>query len=208
MLGESPINSMEDNTSYVARICREFFDTSLRSVLEEGQWPFATIEEPAQRIFVEDYTKEQKFVYRIPANSAIVLGLYKRYDRKNANKHIDWDIRYIPELKTSAIICNRRSFTNEDIENDIYQDNQILIEYVNAEQTTYSYSASFVRCLVAQLAADLAMPITHDPQKMQLMVGYAEEAKAKALRNALNEDKQDKLHWVDEFTASREGRIC
>lgn len=207
LLGEAPINSMEDTSSNTARICKEFFATSLRSVLEEGQWPFSTIETPAQRIDLPSYTKEQKYVYRIPADCAIVLNLYKRYDRKNARHHIDWDVRYIPELKTSAIICNRLSYTNEE-EADIDQDNQILMEYVSDTQSTFSYSASFIRCVVAQLAADLAMPLTHDPQKMQLMVEMAEQLKAKALRQALNEDKQDKLRWVDEFTASREGRIC
>ena len=54
----------------------------------------------------------------------------------------------------------------------------------------------------------MAMAITHDMQRTQMMIEYAEQMKAKALRQALNEEKQDKLHWVDQFTASREGRIC
>lgn len=207
MLGEAPINSMEDTASNTARICKEFFYTSLRSVLEEGQWPFSTIETPAQRINIASYAKEQKYVYRIPGDCALVIDLYKRLDRKNARRHSDWDIRYIPELKTSVIICNRLSFTEEGKE-DIDQENQMILEYVSDTQSTFSYSAAFVRCVVAQLAADIAMPITHDPQKMQLMVELAENLKAKALRQALNEDNQDKLRWVDEFTASREGRIC
>lgn len=198
---------MEDTTSNTARICKEFFPTSLRSVLEEGQWPFATIETPVQQVSIQPYAKEQKFVYRIPSDCAIILDLYKRFDRKSAHKHIDWDIRYIPELKASAIICNEKSFIQND-EELIDQDQQILMQYISDTQTTYSYSASFIKCVVAQLAADMCMAITHDVQRMQLMLQYAEDLKARSLRNALNEDKQDKVRWVDQFTASREGRIC
>lgn len=207
LIGESPINNINDSTTLQARVCKEFFYTTLRSVFEEGEWPFATIETPAQRINIASYTKEQKYLYRIPGDCALVLDVYKRLDRKQARRNVDWDIRYIPELKTSAIICNRLSYTKED-EEEIDQDEQMLLKYISDVQSTYSYSAAFVRCVVAQLAADIAMPITHDPQKMQLMVQYAEQLKSKALLHALNEDKQDKLHWVDQFTASREGRIC
>ena len=206
-MGEAPINSMEDSTSNTARICKEFFPTSLRSVLEEGQWPFATIETPVQQVSIEPYAKEQKFVYRIPGDCAIILDLYQRLDRMHEPKRINWDIRYIPELKASAIICDKKT---EIKDNDalIDQDEQVVMKYISDTQTTYSYSASFIKCVSAQLAADMCMAITHDPQRMQLMFQYAEDLKAKSLRNALNEDKQDKVHFVDQFTASREGRLC
>lgn len=184
-------------------MCKQFYEMSLHTVLEEGKWPFATVEEPVERIELDDYAKEQRFVYRIPANAVLVVGLSQRFRRKHMRKGIDWDIRYIPSINEKAIICNLESLTSEEIDKDIDQDEQILIEYICATDESSSYSTSFIRCLVAQLAADMAMPITHDQQRFATLMQYAEQMKSKALQQNLNEDGQDKMHWLDPITASR-----
>jgi hypothetical protein len=203
LLGEEPINSLDDKSTRSSRLCKQFYDLALRSTLEMGKWPFATIEEPIERYQIKDYVKEQKYVYHIPTNAALVIGLTKRWNRKKMRKHIDWDVRYIPELRERAIICNLESTTSLDITEEIDQDEQILIEYIDDNQETTSYTAMFVRCVAAQLAADLAMPLTHDTQKFGTMMQLAESLRSQALMQALNEDGQDKEHWVDPITASR-----
>lgn len=203
LLGEDPINSLSDTSTKASRCCKQFYDFSLRSVLEQGKWTFAIIEEPVQRLNEPDYSKEQKYIYQIPANAALVVGLSKRFSRKKMIKHLDWDIRYLPEIKERVIICNQLSSTSDDIEQDIDQDEQIMIEYIAKTDETSSYTAMFVRCVAAQLAADLAMPLTHDQQKFAAMMQLAESTRAQALMQALNEDGQDKEHWVDPITASR-----
>lgn len=186
-----------------ARVCKQFYELALRTVLEQGKWPFATLEEPVERIDLPAYTKEQQYIYRIPAKAALVIGLTKRWNRKKMRKHIDWDVRYIPEIKERAIICNILSETSEEIEKEIDQDEQILMEYVSQTSETDSYTALFVRCVAAQLAADLAMPITHDANKFGTMMQLADTLRTQALMQTLNEDGQDKEHWVDPITASR-----
>ena len=171
--------------------------------MEEGKWPFATIEEIAERLDLPDYAKEQKYIYAIPATCALIIGLSKRDSRKKMQKGIDWDIRYIPQIKASAIICNQLSKTSEEIVDVIDQDEQILIEYISDTAQTTSYTASFVKCLVAQLAADICMPITHDMQRWGGLVQYAAQQKSQALQQNLNEDGQDKMHWIDPITRSR-----
>lgn len=203
LLGEEPINSLQDTTTKAARLCKQFFDLSLRSVLEQGKWPFATIEEPVERLDLPAYAKEQQYIYSIPANCAVIVGLSKRWTRKKIRKHMDWDVRYIPEIKERAIICNQLSKTQEDIVDPIDQDEQIMIEYICRTDETSSYTAMFVRCAAAQLAADLAMPLTHDSQKFGTMMQLADSLRSQALMQALNEDGQDKVHWVDPITASR-----
>lgn len=203
MLGESPINSLDDKSTNASRYCNQFYDLSLRSVLEQGKWTFATIEEPVQRLDLPAYTKEQKYIYQIPVNAALIVGLTQRWNRKRMRRAIDWDVRYIPEIKERAIICNQLSETSPDITQDIDQDNQILIEYISDTKTTTSYTAMFVRCVVAQLAADICMPLTHDQQKFAAFTQMAETLRNQALMQALNEDGQDKEHWVDPITASR-----
>lgn len=207
LLGEEPINSVEDKTSKAARLCDQHYDLALYSILSDGKWPFATVEAEAQRLQHPDYSKEQKYIYAIPVNCVLISSVYPRDKRKVMTKGVDWDIRYIEELKTNAIICNLQSKTDEDVSNSIYQDEQIMIEYVQANGKSSTYTPNFIRCLVAQLAADLSMPITHDTQRFVAMTQYAAKIKAQALQQALNEDGQDKMHWVDQFTASREGRI-
>lgn len=203
LLGEEPINSLDDKTTKAARVCAQFYELSLRTVLEQGKWPFAIIEEPVQQLDVPKYSREQQFVYQIPQKSALIIGLFRRWNRKRMQRFIDWDIRYIPELKERAIICNIKSETSAEITEPTEQDDQILIEYVANTEETSSYSTMFVRCLVAQLAADICMPLTHDQQRLGVMTQLAESLRSQALMQALNEDGQDKVHWVDPLTASR-----
>jgi len=206
LIGEEPITSIDDNTLQ-AKVCKEHYYLSLRATLESGHWPFAIVEEPITRIDLPAYTKEQKFVYRIPGNCAVILSITKRYNRKQLKKHIDWDIRYIPELKTSAIICNALSRKMDESDTkvpDIYEDEQMLIEYVADSQSVFSFSAAFIKCVVAQLAVDICMAITHDTARFTSLYQYAAMLRQQALTQALNEDKQDKGGWMDHITASRE----
>ena len=205
LLGEEPINSVEDNTTKAARVCKQYYDLSLQSVLSEGKWPFATLEEPVVRLTLPDYAKEQKYTYAIPNDCVLVVGLTKRFNRKSMRKGIDWDIRYIPEIKNSAIICNLDSKADLQDTPEIDHDEQILIEYIKCTNESRTYPAAFVRCLAAQLAADMCMPITHDSQRFAAMVQLAMQLKSQALQQALNEDGQDKMSWIDPITASREG---
>lgn len=176
--------------------------------MERGQWSFATVEAPVQRIDIEKYTKEQKFVYRIPTDCALVVSLSKRLNRNSMHKHINWDIRYIPELKAQAIICNANSYKMDNGEETevIYEDDQILMEYIVDNSMVNTYSAAFIRCVTAQLAADICMPVTHDPQRFSAMMQLAQMEEQKALQQSLNEDGQDKRRWIDPLTASR-GRM-
>lgn len=203
LLGEQPINSIEDETNMQARVCRLQYDMAIQSVLEGGKWPFATVEEPIRRIEALPLAKEQKYIYQIPNNCVLIVDLKRRYDRKHMRRKLDWDIRFDQELGYPVIICNGLSKTSEEIESDINQDEQILIEYICDTGKAGSYPAMFVRCVSAQLAADICMPITHDVQKFTSFTQYAAQLKEQALMNVLNEDGQDRVHWVDPITASR-----
>lgn len=203
LIGEEPISAIDDTTRKAARVCDQFFCLSLRSVFEDGKWPFATIEKPAERIFLPEYSKEQPYIYGIPCDSSLIVRVYSRDKRKTMMRSVDWDFRYIPELQTSAIVCNKDSIVSQDIEKDIDQDQQLMIEYISETVCSGAYPAMFVRCLVAQLAADICMPITHDQQRWGNMIQYATQMKSQALQQALNEDGQDKMHWIDPITMSR-----
>lgn len=203
LVGEQPINSVEDNSTLAARVCNQHYDLAIQTVLEGGKWPFATVEEPIQRISAAPFTKEQKYIYKIPNNCALIVDLKTRMDRKSMRRKLDWDIRFDKELGYPVIVCNRDSKTSPEIDAAIYQDEEILIEYISDTGKSGSYTAMFVRCVAAQLAADISMPLTHDLQRFTSFAQYAAQLKEQALMNALNEDGQDKIHWVDPITASR-----
>ena len=207
LLGEEAINSIDDNTTKAARVCKQFYDFSLQSVLSNGKWPFATVEVPVSRISHADYSKEQKYVYAIPRDCVLILSVTPRGSRKQMHKGIDWDIRYVPEIEDSAIICNLESKTDSETTAEIDQDEQLMLEYIQCNNASRSYPPMFVRCLVAQLAADICMSLTHDSNRFAAMLQLSEQLKAQALQQVLNEDGQDKMHWTDPITASREGYI-
>lgn len=203
LIGEQAINSINDDSSKSARVCKQFYAFTIQSILSEGKWPFATVELPLTRLDVPDYAKEQQYVYAIPNNCALIVGIYTRDTRKRAKTALDWDIRYMPNIRDSVIICNVKPEILDNVA-DADQDGQVIIEFIQNNSETKTYPANFIRCLVAQLAADICMPITHDAQRWAAMLQYAEQTKAKALQQLYNEDKQDKVAFTDQFTASRE----
>lgn len=169
----------------------------------------------------------------MPEDCALIVQVTKRYSRKTMMRFIDWDFRYIPELHKTCIICNLNNdvypseaekpplpeldanldpvwpegaVNSAELPPDIpvaFEDEDIVVEYISDSGETSSYTAAFVRCLSAQLAADICMPITHDMQKFQFMLQLAEKYRTDALRQNMNEEGPDKVHWIDPLTRSR-----
>lgn len=204
LLGEENITSLQDDQSLQARILRNHFDLSLNSVLEYGHWPFATVEEPLTRLDYPEYAKEQKYVYALPDFCILIKSIYKVFDRKHLPHRIDWDLRYIPELKKTCIICNMSNSKELENEEEIADKNeQLVIEFVSSNSGVSTYTPGFIRCLSAQLAADVSMAITHDMQRTQFMIQIAEAYKKQALQDAMNQDGEDKGLFIDPITRSR-----
>lgn len=199
-IGEEPINSLSDNSTRQARACNSYFDLALHKTLEEGHWSFMTVEEPLQKINYPEYSEEQKYVYAIPNNCALVTRIYKRYNRKNLMEQADWDFRFIEELKRTVIVCNR---DNVDSFGTKSKDEEVICEYVRASENFSNYPAVFIESLVACLAYFICMDITKDASKTSSMLQLYERLKQKALQKNFNEEGEDKMHWVDPITNSR-----
>lgn len=188
-LGEKPINSIDDNSSALASICKTHFDIVFRSVIEGGEWPFVTTEQRLERVAYPRYSAEQRYVYKIPEKCGLIVQIGPKFERKYADGTSDWDIRYIPDLGDNFIISNYKE--------------RVYCEYIRAEENFSLYSAKFIRYLAAELAASMCLDVTKNEQRAQYMIQYASLMKQDALTSALNQEKQDKMHWVDSFTASR-----
>lgn len=196
LLGESGINSIDDDTTLQARTCRQYFDLALHTVLESGCWSHVTAEEKMDRVLFRNYSEEQKYVYRIPNDCALIIRVYERFERKQLPNKLDWDLRYISELNDTFVVCDREN-------RDKDKDDDVMIEYVKVAKNFSAYSALFVNTLVSCLAYMMCMDITKDTQKMNLMMQLYQLNEAKALQKSLNEDGQDRMNWTDPITASR-----
>lgn len=196
LLGESGINSIDDNTVLQARVCKQYFDLALHTVLESGCWSHVTAEEKLEKVLFKNYSEEQKYVYAIPKDCALIIGVYERYDRKHLPHKLDWDLRYIGELNDTFIVCDGDSSKKEPTDD-------VMIEYVKIANNYSAYSALFINTLVACLAHMICMDITKDTQKMNIMLQLYQLNEQKALQKSLNEDGQDRMIWTDPITASR-----
>ena len=157
---------------------------------------FNTAEEKLERVLFKNYSEEQKYVYRIPNDCALIIRAYERHERKHLPGRLDWDLRYISELNDTFIVCNAEN-KDKDKADDV------MIEYVKIANNYSAYSALFINTLVSCLAYMMCMDITKDTQKMNLMMQLYQLNEAKALQKSLNEDCQDRMIWTDPITASR-----
>lgn len=207
LIGEDPINSMDDNSMLAARACKSQYDLNFHTVLEAAPWTFTLTEAKLVRVDYPPYSKEQKSVYAIPADCAHIIRVYIRHQRKMARSTADWDIRYIPDLADKFIICNRPmppkpKEDEEEIKPEPYSET-LWIEYVKDDEKLDLYSADFINCLVAGLASKICMPITKDLERTSTMVQYYNSLLADAIRKNMNEVGEERLHWKDPITASR-----
>lgn len=213
LCGEDPINSIADNSDKAARVCKLHFDTTFRKVLEEGQWPEFSCEEPLEKVEYPYYSEQQKYVYKIPEKCQKIIRIYKAYNRKNMHTPEDWDFRYIPALKGKYIVCNADNttdnpdfvITDDTTKQEVLdsKQNQLICEYVRLIEDFSFVSAKFIEALSAALAAAICMDITKNEQRFQALTGLYTQLKEDALMNKLNEEGEDKMIWQDPITASR-----
>ena len=213
LIGEDPINSIEDNNDKAARVCKAHFDNTFRKVLEEGQWPEFSCEEPLEKVEYPYYSEQQKYVYKIPEKCIKIIRIYKNYNRKMVPTPEDWDFRYIPDLKGKYIICNADNtaenpdfvITDDTTAQEVLdsKQNQLVCEYVRLIEDFSFVSAKFIEALSAALAASICMDITKNEQRFQMMQQLYTHFKEDALMSKLNEEGQDKMFWIDPITASR-----
>lgn len=204
LIGEEPINSINDNTSLAARVCKSQYEIAFHSVLEAAPWPCILTEAKLARVDYPEYSKEQKSVYAIPEDCANIVRVYTRHQRKMAKDLADWDIRYINDLADKYIVCNK-DIPQKDSEGEYLEreEEALWIDYIKYTENMSLFSASFLDCLIACLATRICMPITKDVDRFASMTQYYDILLKEAKMRTLNEVGEEKVRWVDPITASR-----
>jgi len=146
-LGQTPITDLNDNNDK-AELCKINYPLLRNAVLEEQAWTFATV-----RFLSESQTRDDfdgTFKHALPNNTLRVIRVFKkgavgsgtRYRNPvNSGDQVEW-------VRMGSDIYARASAVT-------------VLALVQVEDVT-KFSAMFCQALAARIAADLAIPLTHD----------------------------------------------
>lgn len=151
-LGANTIIALTDETDE-ARICSEHYDASRDAVLEDDDWSFAiktsTISSP-----VTEFTSPSGFgtvelvdwasAFKLPPDMLRIITV-----RDGAGRDIDW------VTEGGHILTNTES---------------IRLRAVYRVIDPSFFSPRFVQCLVYFLAANISLPITESPARLEAMM--------------------------------------
>lgn len=221
LIGEEPINSYDDDTSLAGRACRLYFDNTLQTMLESGIWADVITLEPLMEISPLDlqrlgfehhkhhhddyhlhnhedvqepeqmlhphhhhhhehhHNEHKECYYMIPTDCLKIINILpaEEYFRKHKELKPSWRKIFLPKLGKDYIMSD-------------YPE-KMVIEYVKNVDNMNTYSAKFRKALYISLAADMCMYLTKDLNKTQSMIQYAEQVRADALRDSMNEDNHE-----------------
>jgi len=180
-LGAQPINSLTDDTSERAQLCNRIYKTQRNELLAEHDWNFAlkradlvkTTAEPII-VTVDDFSNE----FQLPVD---ILRVKKAGTGALGNLHPRYRIE------------GDKLYTDEAA---------ISILYVYEVEDPLLFSAQFVKALEYKLAAVMAIPLTADVAKAQVMASFLEDSLNKGKNLDTREDAIEQ-YQADTFLIAR-----
>jgi len=161
LCGANPITSIDDSSNN-ARIVNRVYESSLRSILSECKWSFATKRRLLSKIATADEPEwshtNEAYYYQVPADVIRIFGS----NDSNAEWRLEGDM--------------------------IASDTDALgIEYVYFHEDPSKYSASFIEALADKLCADISFMILNSGTKAQ---AFMEKYNQVSLSKAMAENAQ------------------
>lgn len=218
-IGEDIITDIDSANEPAAKIAKTLYDQSRKVVLSSADWPFVFVQEKLvqrplkvidnqsqQQVEIE-YNADYPYVFALPANylyiERIFIGQINKplnsegYSNRSAIAHNyfdlkptkDWDIKYVPQLNTKAIVCKSKD--------------NLIIEYVKDLDASNLYTDLFSEALSLFLAYKMSMPIKKDPKSAQLAYQMYENFMQKAQERMLNEMRNEVPDFVPEMVKAR-----
>lgn len=173
LCGMNKVTSLTDE-SPEAEIADLLYETSLKTLLEECMWSFAT-----KRINLSQVTNDQAWATR-----SMVYQYSKPAD-------------LIKIFKTNP----PTAFWRQEGEYILSDQQGLGVQYVYFNESASSYPAKFVEALSAKFAADAAYFTLNDPKRTQQLI---ENYEGNLLPKAMSSDSQlgtpynvDDHYWVD-----------
>lgn len=173
------IANVETEASEEAAACRRFYDPTVRKMLKEFPWPFAT-RYVDLALVEEDPTNEWDYSYRYPSDCLEI----RRIMSGNRVDSLGTRVAYRIVSDATGLLI----FTDEA---------DASIEYTVMPENTSFFDPLFIEALSYYLAFEIAPRVTAgDPFKLgdrafQLYNAAAQRAKAVALREDVGDAPQD-----------------
>ncbi len=156
-VGQAPIQSINEQSTEAA-YCRQFFDDARKATLRGHAWSFATkVVQLAELGAETSYRYEH--VYQKPADCLAIIEVLP-----DGTVYPDYQ-------KVEFEVIGQTIQTN---------DYSAWVKYVYNESDTTKFDDLFVEALSYRLAADLAMPLSRDPNYVGAMMNLFKQTLAEA----------------------------
>lgn len=169
-LGANSITSFDDNSTE-AHLCSENYAAIRDAVEEEGYWSF-TIQRFSPAFELESPQWGYAYQFLVPTKVLRVVEVHDNSMTPNGGSNFDW------RLESGRILCDS---------------NIIFVKAIFQVTDPRSFSPTFVQCLAARLAADLAIPLTKSRSLQSDMFGLYQSKLSTALALDGSQGKGDRL---------------
>ena len=180
-LGKAPIAAL-DGSSESARQCARFYDRALQSALRDYPWQFAR--KQAVLALKPETVDGWTYLYSYPSNCAKIR---KIYSAENYDLFDDAEYEIFNVDGTQSVACNLES---------------ARAEYTAIVVDTTMFDPMFEGCLVYALASELAIPMTGDMKRRQMMLQLYQGAVPVAQASSANERKKQTA-YSSRYTTGR-----
>lgn len=139
-LGESPVTSLDNPKTRNEELCDLYYDNLRRAILEEVQWSFAIKREFIEGTVLPDPEWGYGNQHLLPQGTLRLLFVGRQNNERQYSQ-FDW------RVENGVIISDSAT---------------IYIRYLFDEEDPNRFSANFIQCLVARLAAEMCIAITEN----------------------------------------------
>lgn len=166
-VGQDAIEDI-DELSTEAGYCRRFYDGARTSTLRKYNWAFARRVQ-SLALLADETSHQYEYVYAKPSSCLKVIALHP-------------EDGYAPDdAKISFLVMGNYIHSDEP---------NAQAEYVYDEEDTTKFDPLFAEAFSYRLAADLAMPLTRDPNYVGAMMKLFRETLSEAKTVSGNESQK------------------
>lgn len=169
-----------DESSLQARECKRWYQQVLAELLQKAHWRFARKVATPALIDITDRPGRWAYSYAMPADLALVLGVYD----------------------DSVSLLTPYDFIGSTIYSNVIA---AKIEYISTADFNALHTALFRSALIASLAVPICMPIIKSSKRQKELAEAAEIAVQRAQEANQNENKLTYMNHMPDVLAERMG---
>lgn len=195
-LGELPaetISDLDDETKQSARHCKRLYRGVISDLLEAYDWGFGKVR-TAMAVIDNTRPGEWAFAYALPSGLGTPLRILPATTASPSANLIGY-------TGTVGIASQLTALVEYQIAGQALYTNlpDAIIEYIPTDVQVASFTSSFSRLVVLELASRLVMPILNDAQRQRSLLQMAELQRQRAIADEANRTPD----YDDDFVSER-----